>query len=150
MPVVDIDRAKSFYADVFSWETSPEGVPNPRPGIKEIYFFNRGKALHGAFNVMEDGFHALNHSLSSPDAISIHPSFNVKDCKETLDRVEKLGGKTHLYVYVTLLSHLTHTVVESLRADKWSRPKTAIGGDMGFYARFIDSEGNMIGIWSKI
>ncbi|KAL7786258.1 hypothetical protein V8C37DRAFT_392720 [Trichoderma ceciliae] len=125
IPVVDIDRARAFYAEIFSWEINPNGVPNSRPGVKELYFFNQGKTLHGAFYVMEDGFHVINHSLGSQDAISIHPSFNVKNCKETLDKVEELGGKAQL-------------------------PKTEIGGDMGFYARFIDTENNLIGIWSKI
>ncbi|KAH6604811.1 hypothetical protein Trco_006518 [Trichoderma cornu-damae] len=124
LPVVDIDRAKAFYANIFSWETNPSNVPNSQPSVKEVYFFNRGKSLNGTFYVMEDGFHATNHSAGSQDAISLHPSFNVKNCEETLAEVEKLGGKTHL-------------------------SKTEIGGDMGFYARFIDTEGNLIGIWSK-
>jgi hypothetical protein len=28
-------------------------------------------------------------------------------------------------------------------------PKTEIGGDMGYFARVIDTEGNMIGLWSN-
>jgi predicted enzyme related to lactoylglutathione lyase len=28
------------------------------------------------------------------------------------------------------------------------RPKSEIGGDMGFFARVIDTEGNVIGLWS--
>ncbi|RFU73252.1 glyoxalase bleomycin resistance dioxygenase [Trichoderma arundinaceum] len=98
VPVVDIDRARAFYADIFSWETSPDGVPNSRPGVKELYFFSRGQTLHGAFYVMEDGFHVTNHSIGSQDAISVHPSFNVRNCKDTLALVEKHGGKTHLWV----------------------------------------------------
>ncbi|KAM0245474.1 hypothetical protein ACHAQJ_010556 [Trichoderma viride] len=125
VPVRDIDRAKAFYAEIFSWETNPDGVPNSRPGVKELYFFNRGPTLHGAFYVMEDGFHVINQSIGSEDAISVHPSFNVKNCKETLEQVEKFGGKKQLH-------------------------KTEIGGDMGYYARFIDTEGNLMGIWSKI
>jgi predicted enzyme related to lactoylglutathione lyase len=27
-------------------------------------------------------------------------------------------------------------------------PKTDIGGDMGYFARFIDTEGNLQGIWA--
>jgi hypothetical protein len=45
---------------------------------------------------MEDGFHVINQSMGSQDAISVHPSFNVHNCKETLELVEKLGGKKHL------------------------------------------------------
>lgn len=98
IPVADVDRAKAFYAEIFSWEISPNSVPHPRPGVKELYFFSRGDSLHGAFYVMEDGFHVINHSIGSQDALSVHPSFNVKNCKETLELVEKLGGKTQLYV----------------------------------------------------
>lgn len=29
-----------------------------------------------------------------------------------------------------------------------NRPKTEIGGNMGFFARFIDTEGNLQGIWA--
>ncbi|KAL7944695.1 hypothetical protein V8C42DRAFT_325610 [Trichoderma barbatum] len=125
IPVVDIERARAFYTEIFSWEVSPNSVPHGRPGVKELFFFNRGNALHGAFYVMEDGFHVINHSIGSHDCLSVHPSFNVKNCKETLELVEKLGGKTQLH-------------------------KIEIGGDMGFYARFIDTEDNLIGIWSKI
>lgn len=98
VPVVDINRAKAFYAEIFNWEISPEGVPNDRPGVKELYYFSRGKTLHGAFCVMEDGFHVINQSMSSTDAISVHPSFYVKNCKDTLEEVERLGGQKHLYV----------------------------------------------------
>lgn len=98
VPVVNIDRAKAFYAEIFNWETSPEAVPSNRPGVKELHHFNRGKTLHGAFCVMEDGFHVINQSMGSTDAISVHPSFHVKNCKDTLEEVERLGGKKHLYV----------------------------------------------------
>ncbi|KAL6878545.1 Glyoxalase/Bleomycin resistance protein/Dihydroxybiphenyl dioxygenase [Trichoderma novae-zelandiae] len=125
IPVIDIDRAKAFYSQVFSWDISPGSVPHQRPGIKELYFFHCGGTLQGAFYVMEDGYHVINHAINFKDGMSVHPSFNVRNCKETLGQVEKLGGKTQLH-------------------------KTELGGDMGFYARFIDPEDNMIGIWSKI
>jgi predicted enzyme related to lactoylglutathione lyase len=98
VPVVDIDRAKAFYAEIFNWEVSPEARPGDRPGVKELHQFNRGKTLHGAFCVMEDGFHVINQSMGSTDAISVHPSFHVKNCKDTLEEVERLGGQKHLYV----------------------------------------------------
>ncbi|KAL7813721.1 hypothetical protein V8C26DRAFT_154571 [Trichoderma gracile] len=125
IPVIDIERAVAFYSQIFAWDISPNGVPHQRPGVKELYFFNGGDTLHGAFYVMEDGFHVINHSIDFQDGLSVHPSFNVVNCRETLELVEKLGGKTQLH-------------------------KTELGGDMGHYARFIDTEDNMIGIWSKI
>jgi uncharacterized protein len=27
-------------------------------------------------------------------------------------------------------------------------PRTALPGDMGFFAQFLDSEGNRVGLWS--
>ncbi|PTB69967.1 hypothetical protein BBK36DRAFT_1189090 [Trichoderma citrinoviride] len=125
IPVIDIERAKAFYSQVFSWDISPDGVPHQRPGVKELHFFNCGDTLHGAFYVMEDGFHVINHSIDFQDGLAVHPSFNVRNCKETLELVETLGGKTQLH-------------------------KSDLGGHMGHYARFIDTEDNMIGIWSKI
>lgn len=82
----------------FPWDISPNGVLHRRPGVKELYFFNSGDTLHGALYVMEDGFHVINHSIDFQDGLSVHPSFNVRNCKETLELVEKLGGKTQLYV----------------------------------------------------
>lgn len=34
-------------------------------------------------------------------------------------------------------------------ADNMTSPKTEIPNGMGHYARFNDSEGNIIGIWSQ-
>lgn len=31
----------------------------------------------------------------------------------------------------------------------YGSPRTPIGGDMGYLARFIDSEGNLQGIWAR-
>ncbi|TFB04074.1 hypothetical protein CCMA1212_003473, partial [Trichoderma ghanense] len=114
---------QGVYSRIFPWDISPIGVPHKRPGVKELYCFSCGDTLHGAFYVMGDEFHVINHSIDFQDDLSVHPSFNVRSCRETLELVEKLGGKTQL---------------------------SELGGDMGHYARFIDTEDKMIGIWSKI
>lgn len=109
VPVVNIDRAKAFYAEIFNWDISPEAIPGDRPGVKELHHFNRGKTLHGAFAVMEDGYHVINQSMGSIDAISVHPSFYVKNCKDTLEEVERLGGQKHLYVDLLSVYSFTHS-----------------------------------------
>jgi predicted enzyme related to lactoylglutathione lyase len=48
----------------------------------------------------------------------------VDDIEETLRQVEEAGGKT-------------------------VKTKTAIGGEMGYYAYFRDPAGNRLGIWSR-
>jgi predicted enzyme related to lactoylglutathione lyase len=117
IPVIDIERAVAFYSQIFPWDISPNGVPHQRPGVKELYFFNGGDTLHGAFYVMEDGFHVINHSIDFQDGLSVHPSFNVRNCKETLELVEKLGGKTQLYVPIFVsLQHGARRVTEKKEA----------------------------------
>jgi predicted enzyme related to lactoylglutathione lyase len=115
VPVVDIDRAKAFYAEIFNWDISPEAIPGDRPGVKELHHFNRGKTLHGAFAVMEDGYHVINQSIGLKDAISVHPSFYVKNCKNTLEEVERLGGQKHLYVDSLSVFSFSHSIFFSER-----------------------------------
>ncbi|KYK58024.1 Glyoxalase/bleomycin resistance protein/dioxygenase [Drechmeria coniospora] len=125
IPVHDINRAKKLYADVFGWECQGESMPMPEKvcGIKSMHFFNRG-GVHGAFLAMEDGFQQTKHSKQNKEVLPALPTFCVDECNETLETVKKHGGDVQC-------------------------PKTAIGGDMGHFARFIDTEGNIIGIWSK-
>lgn len=40
-------------------------------------------------------------------------------------------------------------MVQGWLANEECSPKTEIPNDMGFYARFTDTEGNVIGIWSQ-
>ncbi|KAM4061385.1 hypothetical protein HRG_007368 [Hirsutella rhossiliensis] len=136
IPVHDVSRAQQLYGDVFGWVCQPEGVPHGRNGIQSMHFFNKG-AVHGAFLLVMEGYQAVkwqliygpNHFttralLTRAEILPPLPTFCVDDCGETLTKVEAHGGKEQC-------------------------PKTAIGGDMGYFARFTDTEGNIIGIWSQ-
>ncbi|KAK5987407.1 hypothetical protein PT974_11534 [Cladobotryum mycophilum] len=123
VPVIDSTRARDFYTEILGWECPPDPVQSDKSGVKAMHFFNKGH-LHGAFTVMNEGYQITNHKDGVQDALPVLPTFNVQECNETLDKVKGLGGKVQC-------------------------PKTAIGGEMGHYARFIDTEGNMIGIWSQ-
>ncbi|SPQ26225.1 b74375f8-e0a9-43bc-ad4c-6d87b52f8971 [Thermothielavioides terrestris] len=128
VPCTDIDRALSFYSAVLGWESAnPEGCPSPLPGPMEgtdaVHMFRRGR-MHGAFVKMSspDGVAAVVDA-AHPAKAPVLASYNVSSIEETLAKVEAAGGRVHV-------------------------PKTAIaGGSMGYFARFVDTEGNLQGIW---
>ncbi|KAM4064061.1 lactoylglutathione lyase family protein [Hirsutella rhossiliensis] len=123
IPVHDVSRAQQLYGDVFGWVCQPEGVPHGRNGIQSMHFFNKG-AVHGAFLLVMEGYQAVKYGRLDKEILPPLPTFCVDDCGETLTKVVAHGGKEQC-------------------------PKTAIGGDMGYFARFTDTEGNIIGIWSQ-
>ncbi|KAH6899643.1 hypothetical protein B0T10DRAFT_1352 [Thelonectria olida] len=124
VPVLEVDRAKKFYADLFGWEFAPEPKKAVGDCVKALYFFSKGKTLNGAFMHVEEKYQVVNNVPGNPGALPILPTLCVLDCAETLDKAASLGGKTAI-------------------------PKTEIGGNMGYFARLIDSEGNMMGVWSQ-
>ncbi|KAF6813023.1 glyoxalase bleomycin resistance protein dioxygenase [Colletotrichum sojae] len=123
VPVSDPARAARFYTTVLGWECAEAGMPSPTPGIKTVHFFNKGD-LHGGFLLMEAGNQIANHDETNPDRMPVLPTFCVQSIEETLGKVERLGGRVRV-------------------------PKTKIGDGMGFFCRFIDCEGNMIGVWAQ-
>ncbi|KAI5462714.1 hypothetical protein BGZ63DRAFT_423941 [Mariannaea sp. PMI_226] len=124
VPVLEVDRAAKFYTDIFGWEIAPEPKPAIGDCVKNLYFFSKGKSLHGAFLHVDAKYQVVNNISDNPAALPILPTLCVVDCAETLDKANSLGGKTAI-------------------------PKTQIGGNMGYFARLIDTEGNMIGVWSQ-
>ncbi|KHN96144.1 Glyoxalase/bleomycin resistance protein/dioxygenase [Metarhizium album ARSEF 1941] len=123
--VYDVKRASKLYSEIFSWKVNEDALPTDQHGIKAMHMFEcPGKKLGGGFLVMEEGYQMTRYGKLEKEVLPPLPTFCVKDCNETLKQVEGLGGSTQA-------------------------PKTAIGGDMGHYARFTDSEGNVIGIWSQ-
>jgi len=78
--------------------------------------------LNGAFLLMPSENEAAD--LGPPKQDVPVTTFLVESIEETIKKVEAAGGKVHI-------------------------PKTEIGGDMGFFARVIDTEGNLQGIWAK-
>jgi predicted enzyme related to lactoylglutathione lyase len=95
------------------------GSPSLVEGIKETYFFTKGGALYGCFFLTEEP----KPAETSISHIGPHTVFSVKDIEESLDLIEKSGGKTHAR-------------------------KTSFGPFGGFIARFIDTEGNIMGLYS--
>ncbi|EEU44997.1 hypothetical protein FSOLCH5_012470 [Fusarium solani] len=124
VPVRDFARAKKFYTEIFGWEVMDEPAKAVGDCVKSMHFFNKGKTLHGAFLELDEPYHVVNNIAERPAALPLMPTLCVVDCEETLKKVASAGGKTAL-------------------------PKTAIGGEMGYFARLIDTEENMIGIWSQ-
>ncbi|KAG5928317.1 hypothetical protein E4U42_000860 [Claviceps africana] len=125
VPVYDIQRASRLYAEVFDWKMNPEPRPMALHGIKTMHMFTtRRKDFNGAFLAMEDGYHMTRYGKLDKEILPPLATFCVEDCEETLKQVGALGGRTQC-------------------------PKTAIGHDQGYFARFLDSEGNVMGIWSQ-
>ncbi|KAJ6443408.1 hypothetical protein O9K51_04587 [Purpureocillium lavendulum] len=136
IPVHDAARAQKLYADVFGWECNPEAIPKGDHGVASLHFFSsKAKGINGAFLLMEEGYEATKYGkLGGKEVLPPLPTFCVEECDATLDKVKSHGGKTQW---------------RRRPAKSENSPKTEIGGDMGFYARFTDTEGNVIGIWSQ-
>ncbi|KAG6359309.1 hypothetical protein INS49_012830 [Diaporthe citri] len=135
IPVIDAARAAAFYTSIFGWEcttfdpsfsstsASTNGSSSP---ASTIHMFRKGAALNGAFiQVPENCLVQAWGSGGSGGRVNmaILTTFTVDSIERTLSMVEGLGGTVHLQ-------------------------KTAIGGDMGYLARFVDCEGNLQGIWA--
>ena len=61
--------------------------------MKSMHFFSKGK-LNGAFLEVEEKYQVVNNKEGLPGALPVLPTLCVKNCGETLEQVEKLGGKT--------------------------------------------------------
>ncbi|CAN8105818.1 unnamed protein product [Discula destructiva] len=137
IPVLSAVRAASFYTAVFGWECTPShGSANPPsngtisntegPGTIHIFRKDGGPGnctLHGAFIQLPEGCLIRAWEPDNPE-MAVLTTFAVESIEDTLMRVEGLGGSMH-------------------------SPKTTIGRNMGYFARFIDCEGNLQGIWAQ-
>ncbi|KAK4164110.1 hypothetical protein QBC43DRAFT_318732 [Cladorrhinum sp. PSN259] len=130
IPCTDLSRVIAFYRNVLSWEIadpgSPEGsIPAMNPGNEALHSFKTGH-LHGAFVKMADESYVANVADDAvPFKSSVLAYYAADSIDETLKKVEQFGGRVHV-------------------------PKTKIlDGSMGWFARFVDSEGNLQGIWAK-
>ncbi|KAL1855191.1 hypothetical protein VTK73DRAFT_8627 [Phialemonium thermophilum] len=125
VPVSSVHRAAAFYSSVLGWECKDvdEGKPPAVEGIQSIHMFSKGN-LHGAFLVMQkESSIPKIADPEVPEKCPPLPTFRVTSIDETLENVVAAGGKVHI-------------------------PRTKIGGDMGYFARFIDTEGNVMGLWA--
>ncbi|KAH8704108.1 Glyoxalase/bleomycin resistance protein/dioxygenase [Talaromyces proteolyticus] len=127
IPVKDPSRALPFYREVFGWDCKDEGLDSKDPGVMKIFFFSsKGGNTQGCFMHVEPN-NFLATSLApmneNKERWAVTTTFAVASVDETLRKVEQSGGRVYL-------------------------PKRAIGGDMGFYGRFVDTEGSVHGVHS--
>ncbi|KAE9374647.1 hypothetical protein N431DRAFT_481816 [Stipitochalara longipes BDJ] len=118
IPCTDLSRVQTFYSTVFGWTINPS--PNP-----EVSIFSKG-LTNGSFvklapeNLLSPAIHPDN---SDQERIALRVTINVESVDEKLKEIEKAGGSLY-------------------------QPKKEIPGDMGFVAYFLDTEKNVLGVWS--
>ncbi|KAK3898323.1 hypothetical protein C8A05DRAFT_38088 [Staphylotrichum tortipilum] len=130
VPCTSLPRAVAFYTAVLGWSSADPSSTPLGPGVLEgnagLHMFTGGGGqLNGAFVVMSkpEGV-AVVADEGDIAKMGVLPSYRVESVEETLGRVVENGGRVHV-------------------------PKMAIaGGSMGYFARFIDTEGNLQGIWA--
>ncbi|KAJ9130174.1 hypothetical protein NKR19_g10005 [Coniochaeta hoffmannii] len=125
VPCKSVSRAAAFYSAVLGWNCPDpeEGKPSPAPGLETAHPFKCG-ILKGAFSKMasEDDVASVADSANQA-RMPVLATYLVHSIDETLAKVQEAGGKVHV-------------------------PRTEIGNNMGFFARFVDTEGNLQGIWA--
>ncbi|KAL2131976.1 hypothetical protein VTI74DRAFT_4377 [Chaetomium olivicolor] len=129
IPCTDVARVVAFYRIVLGWESADPAstplMPTAIEGADGVHIFRSGKMHQGCFVKMSkpEGVAAVADSDNLAKS-AVLASYYVVSIEETLKKVEEAGGRVHV-------------------------PKTPIaGGSMGYLARFIDSEGNLQGLWS--
>ncbi|GGJ99527.1 glyoxalase [Pilimelia anulata] len=115
IPADNVERARGFYADVFGW------VVNPMPEMN----YTIVQTTQTGENGLPTKPGAINGGIFERKDPLHHPvlTVDVADVTDSLERVERAGGKTVL-------------------------AKQAVG-DMGFVGYFTDPEGNVIGLWQN-
>lgn len=112
IPTTDINRSAEFYRKAFGWSIDVFDCPDSTEKMGMIH----SEGVEGCIFV---------HDKFQPAKDGTQISFEVDDIDETLEKIEKFGGKTLM-------------------------PKGKIGcEDKGYCALFADSEGNSVGLYSK-
>jgi len=96
---------------------------SPMEGIKETFYFTNGAAINGCFCLVEEEHMARAAAAGDKLRVGVHAVFEVADIEESLDLIEKHGGQKHV-------------------------EKSSMGPNKGYVARFIDTEGNLMGIYT--
>ena len=120
IPTDDLDRAKKFYNSIFGWELQDWNLPG---GI--TYTGLRTVPVdEKTYMPKEPG--AINGGMMKRSKEVTAPiiTIHVSSIDEYLKKIEAAGGKRVM-------------------------PKQEVP-DMGFYSYFIDSEGNVIGLWETL
>jgi len=138
--VTDVARASKFYNSVLGWESdaSAEGRPSNMAGTKSVHFFSKG-VLNGAFHLRDDA----GVDASRPGAVV---TFLVDSIDDTLAKAESAGGKSVVYAPLRSSKGCKRRCADEIPMFS---SKTEIGGGMGFFGRFADSEGNIQGLFQK-
>ncbi|KAK1830195.1 hypothetical protein QBC39DRAFT_373012 [Podospora conica] len=139
IPVLNGERAVAFYSAVLGWEFHPDfsGIPSHSTEIsaaKRVWCFSVGHrvlarviihtACLGAFHEVDPEYAVTLDLEPGSKKIVMRSSWNVDDVDETTAKVLANGGKVHFN-------------------------KTPIyGGSFGHSAYYIDTEGNLFGVWT--
>lgn len=126
IPVIEIDRAIVFYKEVLKADIEKNKLLDKDYGVFNKY----NDEIKGALVVKE------NHKPGE----GVILFFYVIDLLESLKNVERLGGK--IIISKTLLKQQT---AEGFLAIK----NNLIDGKIGYFAEFIDCEGNRICLYSN-
>jgi predicted enzyme related to lactoylglutathione lyase len=111
IPVMDMERAKRFYSEVFKLDIHVEDMGDTPYGLFPMRSYGNSGALVKRMDFQP-----------SAKAATIYLNGG-RDLSEPLGRIETAGGKVLV-------------------------PKTLISPEMGYYALFLDSEGNRVGLHS--
>ncbi|OKL55879.1 hypothetical protein UA08_08840 [Talaromyces atroroseus] len=127
IPVKDAQRAIQFYRNVFEWNIHEEGYEQQLEGIERVYFFSKGN-FHGSFLLVpEDQFFDMSKAFAASSS----------------DR-EKEGDDKILWSVGNTFA------VEDM--DETLKKITDSGGrifrGMGSLAKFVDTEGNILALFS--
>ena len=126
IPVEDLDRAITFYTNVLVIKIEKNKFLNQEYGV-----FNRDiNTIKGALVKKE------NHQAGT----GIVLFFYVIDLSESLKNVEQYGGK--VLIEKTLLKQQTEDGFLAIKQN-------LIDDNIGYYAEFIDCEGNKICLYSN-
>lgn len=120
IPVDDIDRATSFYQDIFEWEITKMDMPVDSSTGGEPYYSVKSVKTDDKGNTLDNGINGgmMKRKISDqPFTNYIH----VESIDDMLTKIQEKGGKVCM-------------------------PKTSIGENMGYIALFIDTENNMMGL----
>lgn len=120
IPANDIKRADDFYEKVFDWKINKDAMP----GSQMIYHLAYTSHVDQDYMPIEPG--SINGALMEKDDMVKAPvlTIDVPDIKVYMKMVEDNGGKMLMPVQTVM--------------------------NMGLYARFKDTEGNVMALWQDL
>lgn len=121
VPTKNVERAQKFYQDSFGWEINKFDMPEGAPPYYIVHTTETDKDhMTKETNVINGGMTADDPAAGTAAVVVI----TVKDINESIEKVKANGGDI---------------AMEPVQV-----------ADMGMYARFRDSEGNLMGLWQDL